>query len=97
VEWSANVQVDTQQLSGSHLINFYIGGYDKTNPENSQKTPKNLVGSAAVFGGTSESSGFPLNISVPLTHKLVEKNIPLRPEDTLPELSEQLWWSVEKV
>lgn len=38
-----------------------------------------------------------LNITVPLTSALVEKNVALRPEDAIPALAGELHWAVERV
>ena len=38
-----------------------------------------------------------LNITVPLTQALIDKNVGLRPEDVIPKLADDLHWAVEQV
>lgn len=54
---------------------------------------------AAIFSSSSpiESPNRYLNISVPLTQALVDKNIGLRPEDVVPKLVNQLHWVIKQV
>jgi hypothetical protein len=100
LEWSCDTQIDTEGLVGSHVVNFYLGGYDKANPENSKKSKENYVGSAAIFSSShimGSGSGSLRNITVPLTTKLVEKHVALRPDKSVPKLADQLYWTLEKV
>lgn len=54
---------------------------------------------AAIFSSSSptETPNRYLNISVPLTQALVDKNIGLRPKDVVPELVNQLHWVIKQV
>lgn len=77
-------------MTGSHRIRFFIGG---------PKTNDNLAGVAAIFANPSTPISTPnnqINASVPLTATLVDKNIALDPNDTIPVLKEQLNWVVER-
>ena len=94
-EWSANVVVDRNELPGSQQIRLYIGN------NNSRSFSKDdLAGVAAVFSSnlTSETSENRfLNITVPLTQTLVNKNISLHPDDVVPKLADDLHWAVDQV
>ena len=91
--------VDSEELAGSHRILLYIGPYDKSNPDGYQQNTDNLVGVAPIFTGLNPlpSPNRYLNITIPLTTGLIEKNITLRPEDVVPTLAQQFHWVVEKV
>ncbi|KAI9790069.1 MAG: hypothetical protein M1816_005539 [Peltula sp. TS41687] len=93
-EWSANVLVDSEELSGSHRILIYVGPYDENNPSSN-----NLAGVAAIFTGPEKmpEANRQLNITVPLTTALLDKAISLRPEDAVPALTGELHWAVERV
>ncbi|MCJ1363187.1 hypothetical protein MMC16_002294 [Acarospora aff. strigata] len=87
-EWTANVLVDSHELPGSQRVLIFLG----------DKTEDNLVGVAGVFAdqaSPSNNNRF-LNISIPLTDALVDKNVALRPEDAVPTLAKQLQWTVEQ-
>ena len=92
------MEVDLEELPGSHRILIYIGPHDKNNPDN-ERNINNLVGVAPIFTGPTPVTGknHQLNFTVPLTAALIEKNIALRPEDTVPTLKDLLYWTVEKV
>ena len=92
------MEVDLEELPGSHRILIYIGPHNKNNPDNERNIDQ-LVGVAPIFTGPTPvtNKNRYLNFTVPLTAALVEKNVALRPEDTVPTLKEQLYWTVEKV
>lgn len=87
--------VDSTELPGSQQIRLFIG----TN--NSRSFSKDdLAGVAAIFSSnltTEGSANRLLNITVPLTQTLVDKNVGLRPEDVVPKLANDLHWAVEQV
>jgi Tyosinase C-terminal domain len=90
LEWTANVQVLSTELSGSHRIRFFIGA---------DKSDDNLAGVAAIFANPNTPLSTPndqINASVPLTPTLVDKNVGLSPDDTVPVLKDQLNWVVER-
>jgi hypothetical protein len=81
-------------LAGSHRILIYVGPYDASNPDTN-----NLAGVAAIFTGPERmpEKNRQLNITVPLTSALLDKNVALRPEEAVPALTGELNWAVEKV
>lgn len=90
LEWTANVQVLSTELTGSHRIRFFIGA---------EQSNDNLAGVAAIFANPSTPLSTPndqINASVPLTSTLVEKEVGLSPSDTVPVLRDQLDWVVER-
>ena len=77
-------------MTGSHRIRFFIGG---------PKTNDNFAGVAAIFANPSTPISTPnnqINASVPLTSTLVDKDIALDPNNTIPVLKDQLNWVVER-
>ncbi|KAI9882625.1 MAG: mitochondrial inner membrane protein required for protein import [Watsoniomyces obsoletus] len=97
-EWGATVEVNSEEIAGSHRILIYVGPHDKSNPDAAQDLA-NLVGVAPIFTGPEQEAERQrvINYTVPLTPALVEKNIALRAANVIPTLSEQLYWRVEKV
>lgn len=90
LEWTANVQALSTELTGSHRIRFFIGA---------ELSNDNLAGVAAIFANPSTPLSTPndqINASVPLTSTLVEKNVGLDPSQAVPVLKEQLSWVVER-
>lgn len=87
-----------QEVPGSHRILIHLGPHDKANPD-PQKDIENLVGVAPIFTGPNSMGNVDrtLNFTVPLTPALVQKHVPLRPEDAVPTLSDLLYWTVERV
>lgn len=87
--------VDSTELPGSQQIRLFIGN------NNSRSFAKDdLAGVAAVFSSnltTDSSANRLLNITVPLTQTLVNKNISLHPDDVVPKLADNLHWAVEQV
>lgn len=88
---------DSEEIPGSQKILLYLGDYKRNQTQNYQKD--DLAGSAAVFSGqgSKNSPNRYLNISVPLTPALVDKNYGLRPQDVVPKLVDQLHWTVQQV
>lgn len=87
--------VDSNELPGSQQIRLFIGN-------NSSRTfsSDDLAGVAAVFSSTVPSekpANRLLNITVPLTQALVNKNISLHPDEVVPKLADDLHWVVEQV
>lgn len=88
---------DSEEIPGSQKILLYVGDYKENQTQNYQK--EDLAGTAGVFS-SQRSKGSPnryLNISVPLTPALVDKNYGLRPKDVVSKLVDQLHWTVEQV
>ena len=86
--------VDSTELPGSQQIRLFIGNNSRS------FSADDLAGVAAVFSSnltTDSSANRLLNITVPLTQTLVNKNISLHPEDVVPKLAEDLHWAVEQV
>ena len=84
------MQVSNSELIGSHRIRFFIGA----DPSND-----NLAGVAAIFANPSTPLSTPndqINVSIPLTLTLIEKNVGLSPNSTVPVLKAQLNWVVER-
>ncbi len=94
-EWGATVEVNSEEIAGSHRILIYIGEHDKNNPD-AERDLANLVGVAPIFTGPEQEAERQrvINYTVPLTPALVEKNIALRAEDVVPTLADQLYWRV---
>lgn len=93
----ANIVCDSEEIPGSQKILLYLGDYKRNQTQNYQQD--DLAGTAGVFSG-QKAKGSPnryLNISVPLTPALVDKNYGLRPQDVVPKLVDQLHWVVEQV
>lgn len=88
---------DSEELPGSQKILLYLGNYKQNQTQNYQND--DLAGSAGVFSGqaSKNSPNRYLNISVPLTPALVNKNYGLRPQDVVPKLIDQLHWVVQQV
>lgn len=87
--------VDKTEIPGSQQIRLFIGKNDSRS-----FSTDDLAGVAAVFSSnlTAETSANRfLNITVPLTQTLVDKNVGLRPEDVVPKLANDLHWVVEQV
>lgn len=96
-EWNANVFVDSNELPGSQQISLFIGDSQQNN---SRSNSNDLAGVAAVFSSSTTHLDSPnryLNITVPLTQTLVDKNVGLRPEDVVPKLLKDLRWTVKQV
>lgn len=75
----------TTEVAGSHRVRLFLGN--------------DLVGVAAVFSNPSTPLSTPnnqINASIPLTPALVEKNVGLNPEQTIPVLANELRWVVER-
>lgn len=87
--------VDSSEIPGSQQIRLFIGN------NNSRSFSKDdLAGVAAVFSSnltTDSPAKRLLNITVPLTQTLVNKNISLHPADVVPKLADDLHWAVEQV
>ncbi len=84
------------ELPGSYKINVYLN----SNNDNSTqpRTGGNLVGVAPIFSKASDTSEeVTMNFTVPLTPALVDSNIQLRPEETVPNLRNRLYWTLERV
>ena len=84
------------ELTGSHRLLFFIGD----NTTEAQGDPINLAGVAGIFSGTNTPISTPadsMNITVPLTPTLMEKNIALSANDTVPVLTHQLHWVLQRV
>ena len=103
-EWGCNLIYDNEELPGSYRINIYLnGGNGSGNGTVNGSFPNSgsiddLVGVAPIFSKASSTSGPSImNYTVPLTAALVEKNIQLRPEEAVPNLREQLYWTLERV
>lgn len=88
---------DSEEIPGSQKILLYLGDYKKNQTQDYQKD--DLAGLAAVFSGDTpkNSPNRYLNISVPLTPAIVDKNYGLRPQDVVPKLVDQLHWVVQQV
>ena len=95
LEWSANVQLNSEELPGSYRILLYVG--NSRGPTSGSLN--DLAGVAPIFSGpqTKPGANAPLNLSIPLTPALIEKSVSLTPEATVPNLVEQLYWYLEKV
>ena len=91
LEWNCNVQYDTKELSGpSYRIMFYL---------DSEGT-QHLVGAAAIFAGMTTSVEMPntiVTMDVPLTHELLAPTANLTSPAVVPVLTEQLYWTVERI
>jgi hypothetical protein len=85
--------VDSTEIPGSQQIRLFIGD------SGSRKFSKeDLAGVAGIFSSTlTPVTSRLLNITVPLTQALVDKNVGLRVEDVLPKLTNDLHWAVEQV
>lgn len=84
------MQVLSSELIGSHRIRFFIGE-DQSND--------NVAGVAAIFANPTTPLSTPndqINATIPLTSTLVEKNVGLSPNETVPVLKDQLNWVVER-
>lgn len=84
------MQVLSTELIGSYHIRIYIGG---------DQSSENLAGDAAIFANPTTPLSTPndqINASIPLTPMLVEKNVALTPDETVPVLRDQLNWFVER-
>ena len=90
------------ELPGSYRINVYINGGSGSNITNGS-TPEtgntgDLVGVAPIFSKSGDSGGnIDFNYTVPLTPALIKKNIQLKPEETVPNLRDRLYWTLERV
>ena len=77
-------------MVGSYRINLYVG---------EEGSDQNAAGTAAIFGNSDEPAEGPnslVNATVPLTPTLIDKNIALSPNDTVPTLENQLSWVIER-
>jgi Tyosinase C-terminal domain len=84
------VQVLSTELTGSYRIRIFIGR---------DQSSENLAGDAAIFANPTTPLSTPndqINASIPLTPTLVEKNVALTPDETVPVLKDQLNWIVER-
>ena len=53
---------------------------------------------APIFSKSGDSGGnIEFNYTVPLTPALIKKNIQLKPEETVPNLRDRLYWTLERV
>lgn len=97
-EWGANVVVDKEELPGSYRIVLYLasGGQGNTS---APTTGDQIVGVAPIFSSPQQltDGNRYLNFTVPLTTALVEENIALAPEETVPNLADRLYWVVQRV
>lgn len=101
VEWGANVVVDKEELPGSFRIKVFLAGENQPQAASTGNAGNggDLVGVAPIFSSPEkmDDGNRYLNFTVPLTRALVEKNIALNPEETVPNLTDRLYWVVEKV
>ena len=84
------MQVLSSELVGSHRIRVFIG---------EDQSATNLAGVAAIFANPNTPLSTPndqINASIPLTPTLVEQNVGLSPDETVPVLRDQLNWVVER-
>ena len=87
--------LDKTEIPGSQQIRLFIGKNDSRS-----LSTNDLAGVAAVFSSNltaDASANRYLNITVPLTQTLVDKNVGLRPEEVVPKLANDLYWVVEQV
>lgn len=77
---------DPRDFSGSHRINFFLGSSNEA------------IARANIFKDTNDkpTSGKQINITVPITSSLVDKQVSLQPEEAVPTLKD-LRWTVVKV
>lgn len=88
-EWAANIIVRSSELSGSYRIRLYAGSTNSNN----------LIGTAGIFGDPilRPAGEEYLNITVPLTEALEEKNIGTQADSVVPRLRNDLRWEIEQV
>ena len=87
-------------MPGSYRINVYLNGGsgigNGTTPQTGNQG--DLIGVAPIFSKSEESSeNIEMNFTVPLTPALIEKNVQLKPEETVPNLRDRLYWTLERV
>jgi tyrosinase len=84
-EWSINVLADRSDFTGSHRITFFLGSSDKP------------IGQAGIFRDATNkpASNKKLNITVPVTSALIDEQVSLQPEITVPALK-GLRWVIER-
>ena len=90
-------------MPGSYLINVYLNDGGSENITTNGSIPQsgstnNLVGVAPIFSKVEPSGeSNVMNYTVPLTPALIEEHIQLKPEETVPRLRKQLYWTLERV
>ncbi|KAI9867655.1 MAG: hypothetical protein M1813_008455 [Trichoglossum hirsutum] len=92
IEWSTVVLVDTADFNESCRIMIFISA--------SNNATSGPVGVAPIFIGQMESKGIDthVNATIPLTEALKSRGHgSLEPEDVVPTLKAELFWTIEKV
>ena len=86
-EWEINIIVSPADVPGSVRILFFLGSDPKP------------VARAGIFADDNRNVAGDrvFNFAVPLTSALLDQNVALRAEDTVPKLTEQLRWRIERV